>query len=139
MNIDKLIKEATLERNSSKKDAYRAIKSEILLAQTSKNKREVNEIQIIRKLIKQREDSASIYDANSRKDLADIERNQIKYLKELLPPEISEDSIKELILLEYPTGYTQKDMGKVMKLIKQTFPSVDGKRASEIVKSYITN
>ena len=51
MNIDNLIKEATLAKNGSAKEAYRAVKAEILLAQTAKNKKEINEVQIIRKLI----------------------------------------------------------------------------------------
>ena len=37
MDIDKLIKEATLEKNSAKKETYRAIKSELLLNNSSKN------------------------------------------------------------------------------------------------------
>ena len=37
MNIDKLIKEAILEKNSAKKEAYRAIKAELLLITTGKN------------------------------------------------------------------------------------------------------
>ena len=160
MDIDKLIKEATLEKNSAKKETYRAIKSELLLNNSSKNSKPegketghfkihcndgsefefyTNELDtsIIRKLIKQREESASIYDANSRKDLADMEREQIKYLKELLPPEVSKDRIQEAILTAFPTGYTQKEMGKVIKEIKQIFPSADGKVIADLVKQHI--
>ena len=137
MNIDKLIKEAMLEKNSAKKEAYRAIKAEILLQQTAKNAKEINEISIIRKLIKQRDESASIYDANSRKDLADLEREQIKYLKELLPPEISRDKIQEAVMTAYPNGYSQKEMGKVIKEIKNIYLTADGKLISEVVKEHI--
>ena len=137
MNIDNLIKEAMLEKNSTKKEAYRAIKAEILLQQTAKNAKEINEISIIRKLIKQREESASIYDANSRKDLADLEREQIKYLRELLPPEISEEQIQEAVMTSYPNGFTQKEMGKVIKEIKSIYPTADGKLISEVVKKHI--
>jgi uncharacterized protein YqeY len=137
MNIDNLIKEAMLEKNSTKKEAYRAIKAEILLQQTAKNAKEINEVSIIRKLIKQREESASIYDANSRKDLADLEREQIKYLRELLPPEISEDKIQEAVMTSYPNGFTQKEMGKVIKEIKTIYPTADGKLISEVVKKHI--
>ena len=137
MDINELIKNAMLEKNSAKKEAYRAIKAEILLQQTAKNAKEINEISIIRKLIKQREESASIYDANSRKDLADLERSQIKYLKELLPPEISEDKIQEAVVTAYPNGFTQKEMGKVIKEIKAIYPTADGKLISEVVKKHI--
>lgn len=138
MVIDELIKQATLEKNSSKKEAYRAIKADMLLAQTAKNAKPVDEIQIVRKLIKQREESASIYDDNSRKELADIEREQIKYLKELLPPEVPCEKIEEAVVTAYPNGFTQKEMGKIIKEVKAIYPTADGKLIFEIVKSHIT-
>ena len=92
MNIDELIKEAIFEKNGSKKEAYRAIKAELLLNSSAKNpkpsgksilfKRHLGdglvidtpiselELSIIRKLIKEREEQVSMYEANSRKDLA---------------------------------------------------------------------
>lgn len=157
MCIDALIKEATLNKNGAAKEAFRAIKAELLKNQTSKNPKSSGkfvcvtrlnswisnielyelDIEIIRRLIKQREESASIYDANSRKDLADIEREQIKYLKELLPPEISEDKIQEAVTTAYPNGFSQKEMGKVIKEIKNIYPTADGKLISEVVKKHI--
>ena len=157
MDIDKLIKEATLNKNGAAKEAFRAVKAELLKNQTSKNPKPNGkfvcitgldswisnielcelDIEIIRRLIKQREESASIYDANSRKDLADLEREQIKYLKELLPPEISKERIQEAVTSAYPNGFTQKEMGKVIKEIKDIYPTADGKLISEVVKEHI--
>ena len=155
MDIDKLIKEATLNKNGAAKEAFRAIKTELLKNQTSKNPKPEGKIiytyndadviqdifeldlEIIKRLIKQREESASIYDANSRKDLADLERDQMKYLKELLPPEISKDKIQEAVYGLYPYGFTQKEIGKVIKQIKEIYPTADGKLISEVVKKHI--
>ena len=160
MNIDKLIKLATLEKDGAAKEAYRAIKAELLLNNSSKSPRpegknvakidfvrekevvleiHVNELDlsIIRKLIKEREEQISMYDANSRKELADMYREQMKYLKELLPPEISEDKIQGAIMTSYPNGFTQKEMGKVIKEIKAIYPTADGKLISEVVKKHI--
>lgn len=143
MNIDKLIKEAMLEKNSAKKEAYRAIKAELMLIQTGTNGQkarpveEADEIKIVRKLIKERNEQISMYDANSRKDLADMYREQMKYLKELLPPEISKDKIEEAVVTAYPNGYTQKEIGKVIKEIKAIYPTADGKIISEVVKKHI--
>ena len=143
MNIDKLIKEAILEKNSAKKEAYRAIKAELLLITTGKNAPsvidEATEIKVIRKLISQRDESIAMYDANSRKDLADMYREQNKYLKELLPPEISKEQIQESIYGFYPNGFTQKEMGKVIKAIKEVYPTADGKLIAETVKENIHN
>ena len=143
IDIDKLIKEAMLEKNSAKKEAYRAIKAELLLIQTGsggQKARPVDEIDVVktvRKLLKEREEQVSMYDANSRKDLADMYREQITYLKELLPPEITEDKIQEAVVTAYPNGFTQKEMGKVIKEIKGIYPTADGKLISEIVKKHI--
>lgn len=143
MNIDKLIKDAMLEKNSAKKEAYRAIKAELMLIQTGTNGQkarpveEADEIKIVRKLIKERNEQISMYDANSRKDLADMYRDQLLYLKELLPPEISKDKIEEAVVTTYPNGYTQKEMGKVIKEIKAIYPTADGKMISEVVKEHI--
>ena len=141
MNIDKLIKEAILEKNSAKKEAYRAIKAELLLIATGKNAPsvidEATEIKVIRKLISQRDESISMYDANSRKDLADMYREQNKYLKKLLPPEISKEQIQETIYGLFPNGFIQKEMGKVIKAIKEVYPTADGKLIAETVKENI--
>ena len=73
MNIDKLIKEATLNKNGAAKEAYRAIKAELLLIQTGSGGQkprpvdDVDVVKVTRKLIKEREESISMYDANSRK------------------------------------------------------------------------
>ena len=150
MYIDNLIKEATLEKNSAKKEAYRAIKAELLLNNSSKNPKPMGkminvgnktlselEISIIRKQIQIREEQISMYEANSRKELADMYREQNSYLKKLLPPEISEDKIQEAVMTSYPNGFTQKEMGKVIKEIKSIYPTADGKLISEVVKQHI--
>ena len=160
MDINKLIKLATLEKDGAAKEAYRAIKAELLLNSSSKNpkpegkivfsltlcpKREgdwsvdINEldISIVRKQIQIREEQVSMYEANSRKDLADMYKEQIKYLEQLLPPEISEDRIQEAVVTAYPNGYTQKEMGKVIKEIKAIYPTADGKVIAKVVKEHI--
>lgn len=151
MNIDNLIKEAILEKNGAKREAYRAIKAELLLNDSSKNPKSygkdiqlpngeiVNEllVSIVRKQIQIREEQISMYDANSRKELADMYREQNKYLKELLPPEISKDDIQKAIYGLYPDGFTQKEMGKVIKSVKEIYPMADGRLIAETVKENI--
>lgn len=159
MNIDKLIKYATLDKAGAAKEAYRAIKAELLLNNSSKTPKpegkivssitfcrkddsfdiEINELDlfIIRKIIKEREEQISMYDANSRKDLADMYREQRDILKVFLPAEISRDKIEEAVVTAYPNGYTQKEMGKVIKEIKAIYPTADGKIIAEVVKQHI--
>lgn len=141
INIDDLITQATLESNKSKKEAYRAIKADMLLLRTDKNhKGEITEsefVKILRKLINQLSESISMYLENDRKDSAIGYIQQKMYIEELLPPEISKDKIEEAVVTAYPNGYTQKEMGKVIKEIKTIFPTADGKIIAQIVKSHI--
>ena len=141
MDIDKMIKEAILEKNGAKKEAYRAIKAELLLIVTGKNAPsiidEATKVKVIRKLISQREESIAMYDANSRKELADMYREQNKYLKELLPPEISKEEIITAIKAAYPDGFIQKEMGKVIQSVKRIYPTADTKLIAETVRENI--
>ena len=160
MNIDKLILCATKDKVSAAKEAYRAIKAELLLNNSSKTPKpegkvvntiafaregekpfqiEINELDlsIIKKQIQIREEQITMYDANSRKDLADMYREQNKVLKALLPAEISRDKIEEAVVTAYPNGYTQKEMSTVIKAIKAIYPTADGKIIAEIVKKHI--
>lgn len=141
MDIDKMIKDAILEKNSAKKEAYRAIKAELLLIATGKNAPsiidEATKVKVIRKLISQREESIAMYEANSRQELADIYKEQNKYLKELLPPEISKEKIQEAIYGLYPNGFTKKEMGKVIQEIKRIYPTADTKLIAETVRENI--
>ena len=146
--IDEYIKDSILENNVAKREAYRAIKADILILETSKSfKGEVKEadiIKIIRKIIAQKEESITMYESNkpdlsNRMETINAYKEQIKYLKELLPPEISKDRINEFVVTSYPNGYIQKEMGKIIKEVKNTFPTADGKIIAEVVKSHITN
>lgn len=159
MNIDKLILYATKDKAGAAKEAYRAIKAELLLNSSSKNpkpegnivhdmtfvregetfKVEINELDlsIIKKQIEVRDEQIAMYDANSRKDLADMYREQRAVLKALLPPEVSSEKIKEALVTAYPNGLVQKQMGEAIKMLKTIYPIADGKIVSEIVKNYI--
>lgn len=159
MDIDKLIKYATLDKASAAKEAYRAIKAELLLNNSSKNPKaegkvvnsvkfdrngdefiiDINELDlyILKKIIKERDEQISMYDANSRKDLADMYREQRTILKAFLPKEVSRDKIEEAVVTAYPNGYTQKEMSTVIKAIKAIYPTADGKMISEVVKAHI--
>lgn len=140
MDIDKMIKDAILEKNGAKKEAYRAIKAELLLITTGKNAPstidEATEVKVIRKLISQREESISMYEANSRQELADMYKEQNKYLKELLPPEISKDDIKNAIYGLYPYGFSKKEIGKVIKSVKEIYPTADSKIIAKIINEH---
>jgi uncharacterized protein YqeY len=92
---------------------------------------------VIRKAMKQREDSIEQYTNAGRTELAEKERSEMELLKTYLPPELTdaevESGLREIIA---STGaQSKKDFGKVMKEATARFKGrVDGKKIQEIVQ-----
>jgi len=82
------LKEAMKSKNKVALEALRAIKSALLLAQTSGSDKSINEeeeLKILQRLVKQRKDSAAIYVEQGRQDLAEPEIAQVKLLNNSYP------------------------------------------------------
>ena len=139
MNIDLMILQAMKDKQQGKVKTYRAIKSEIQTFKTAKNAKpyEAAEITLLKKMIKQREDSIQQYTDAGRKDLADLENIELMYLKELIPEEPTKEDILDWLEDHSYTSIERKEMGKVIKEIKDSLPAADGKMVSEIVKTLI--
>jgi uncharacterized protein YqeY len=75
---------------------------------------------ILDKMLKQRRDSISQYQAAERNDLADIEIFEVGIIQEFLPAQLSDDEITALIdeAIAATGASEMKDMGKVMGMIK---------------------
>ena len=138
------MKTAMKEKDQTALAALRAVKSELLLAQTSgagEGITEEEEIKILSKLVKQRKDSAAIYTEQSRNDLAEPELAQAEIIAQFLPVQLSEADIEKVVLdTIVQTGADgMKDMGKVMGIVnKQLAGQADGKTISTIVKAKLT-
>ena len=135
------MKAAMKEKNQMALAALRAVKSEILLAQTSgagEDLSKEDEIKILSKLVKQRKDSATIFSQQNRNDLADPELEQAKIISQFLPEQLDEAAITLAVekAIESTGAAGMKDMGKVMGIVnKQLAGKADGKTISSIVKA----
>ena len=135
------LKAAMKEKNQTALAALRAVKSEILLAQTSGGDgdlTEQDEIKILSKLVKQRKDSAAIFTEQNRADLAEPELAQAEVIMQFLPEQLDETAIAEVIqkVIADTGAEGMKDIGKVMGLAnKQLAGKADGKTISSIVKA----
>lgn len=90
---------------------------------------ELDDIQVLAvldKMLKQRRDSITQYEAAKREDLAEQERYEIGVCQEYLPAALSDDEIAALIEMAVAAAgaLSQKDMGKVMAILK---PQVQGR------------
>ena len=137
--IDELIKSAMLNKQASALRAYRAVKTAFIEYKTAKNAKPLDEsaeINIIRKMISAREDAIQQFEAAGRLELAKAEAEEIVYLKPMLPPEVSEEEIRtyaESVIIEKGI----QNMGKYIKVLKEKFPTTDGKLISTSVKSLL--
>ena len=141
-NIMTAMKTAMKAKDQTALTALRAVKSEILLAQTQSGAKqelsEEEEIKLLQKLVKQRKDSAAIYLEQDRKDLALPEIDEAEVISQFLPEALSEEEIEKVVVMTIDDiGATgMKDMGKVMGIVsKELAGQADGKTISSIVKA----
>ena len=121
-------------------ESLRAIKSALLLAQTSGegDLSEDDEVKLIQKLVKQRKDSATIFTEQGRMDLAEPELAQVAVIEQFLPEQLTEEEIEKVVVqtIEATGASGMKDMGKVMGMVsKELAGQADGKTISTIVKN----
>lgn len=101
----------------------------IRLLQAAIKQREVDErielddtqvIEAIEKMLKQRRDSISQFEAASRQDLVDIEKFEVSVLQTYLPQALTDDEVKAILekVITETAASGMKDMGKVMAAIK---------------------
>jgi uncharacterized protein YqeY len=143
--INNDIKETMLARDHRKLEALRGIKAALLLIKTSKEVGggaipEEMEMKMLQKLVKQRKESAEIYQSQGREDLAGEELYQAGIIEQYLPKQLSGEEIRiaiqQIITVVGATG--PKDLGKVMGLAsKQLAGKADNKIISAIVKEIL--
>ena len=144
-NLTDEIKTAMRAKDSLRLEALRAIKSAVMLEQTSSatgtSLTDEQEIKLVQKLVKQRKDSAQIFKDQNRPDLVEPEEAQAKIIAEFLPAQLSEEEITKIVgdIIAQTGAEGMKDMGKVMGMAsKQMAGTADGKTISTIVKQLLS-
>lgn len=149
IEIDVMIKDALKNKQNVELRVYRNLKADIMAFKTQKNAPEYNEaseISIIRKYFTKMEDAEKQYSQAGREDLASECREELEVLKKLLPKPVEASEIHSYIqstsdymgwTKEGKTQILKKEMGSVIKFLKEHFPTADGKIISEVVKQYV--
>ncbi|WP_396637061.1 GatB/YqeY domain-containing protein [Maribacter sp. R77961] len=125
-------------------ESLRAIKSALLLAQTSGDGdlSEDDEVKLVQKLVKQRKDSAAIFTEQGRNDLAEPELAQVAVIEQFLPEQLTEEEIEKVVVqtIDATGASGMKDMGRVMGMVsKELAGQADGKTISTIVKNKLSS
>lgn len=137
------MKQAMLAKDQKKLEALRAIKAQILLEKSKDGKSEITpetEIAMLQRLVKQRKESASIYEQNGRNELAENELQQAAVIEAYLPKQLSDDELREILnaIIAETGASTMKDMGKVMGMAtKEAAGRADNSKISAMVKELL--
>ncbi|MCF8238082.1 MAG: GatB/YqeY domain-containing protein [Saprospiraceae bacterium] len=137
------LKQAMKDKDQAALRTLRAIKSAILIFQTSgtgETLDEAVEIKMLQKMVKQRKESATIFREQDRVDLATTEEEELAILEKFLPQPLSEPELKTLIesIIAQTGATSMKDMGKVMGLANQQVAGrAEGKTISDMVKQLL--
>lgn len=135
--IDNQIKEAMLSKSKERLTPLRAIKAAILLEEKNGLSDNVNEVQLLMKLIKQRKDSLTLYKEQKREDLASKEEGEILIIEEFLPKQLSDVELSDKIekIINESGASSIKEMGKVMGIAtKKLSGKADNSRIAKIIK-----
>ena len=121
-----------------------AIKERDIANRSEGKKEEVKDpeiIKVLRKMKKQRQDSAELYKKGERKELLEVEESEIKIIDTFLPKQLSEEDTKKICkeVIESLGASTLKDMGKIMGTLKQKYSdSIDFSKVSVILKGLLS-
>ena len=125
--------------------ALRAVKSALLLIQTESGEKkdltEDQEIKLLQKLVKQRKDSAALYQEQNRADLAEPELAEAEVIAQFLPAQLSEEEVAKVVkeIISATGAADMKAMGMVMgQASKKLAGQADGKLIAAIVKQLLS-
>jgi len=149
MNLEQKImaelKTAMLAKDEKNVRSLRAIKAAIIIAKTAEGAKgeisESDELKLLQKMVKQRKDSLEIFQQQNRKELADIEQEEISIIERFLPQQLTQEQIRQQIetIIAQSGANSPAEMGKVMGIAnKQLSGQADGKTISAIVKELLS-
>ena len=137
------LKQAMLDKNDLVRDTIRMFLSEVQRFEID-NKEEVDDsraVQIINKMIKQRNDSIFQFKEGGREDLADKEQKEVDILSEYKPEQLSEEEISTKVkeVVQEVDAKSIQDIGKVMGRLKSSLAgSADMGLVSKVVKDQLS-
>jgi uncharacterized protein YqeY len=135
------LKVAMKAKEIEKRDVLRMLDSMIKNEEIEKGMREKglddeNVLVLVKRAIKQRNDSIKQYAEGGRDDLADKEKIEVEILNKYLPEQMSDDELEKIVQLaiEESGATSSQDIGKVMGPVMQKVGSLaDGQRVREVV------
>ena len=144
--IEEKLNQALKEKDKNTYPTLRLIVSTIKdaeIANRSKEKKDISDSDIttlLKKMIKQRNESCEVYKKAGRTELLENENKEIKVISTFLPKQLSEEETKKLCeeALKKVNANSIKDMGKVMGELKSKHGDVlDFSKVNQIIKNIL--
>ena len=136
------LKAAMLNKESDKVKTLRMMISKLREKKIAlmKDLEEMEELAVLKKAAKERQDSIATYVNADREDLAEIERVELKLISKYLPAEMDDASIEAIVkkVIDDTGATSMADMGRVMGAsMKEVNGQADGKRVQLIVRKLL--
>jgi uncharacterized protein len=140
------LKEAMKAKNAERLSTVRLIQAAVKdrdIANRGIGKEQASDdeiLQILAKMVKQRDESAKIYEENSRPELAAKERAEITVIQDFMPKQLSDSEVRANVsaIIAETGAAGAKDMGKVMAALKEKYAGqMDFSKASGVVKDML--
>ena len=120
-----------------------AIKERDISNRTNEKKEPVKDeeiVKVLRRMKKQRQESADLYKAGGRQELLEAEESEIKIIDTFLPKQLNEEDTKKICkeTIESLGASSMKDMGKIMGSLKKKYSdTIDFSKVNTIVKGLL--
>ena len=144
--IEEKLNEALKAKDKSKYLTLRLVVSAIKdaeIANRTKSKKEMSDSEltaILKKMIKQRNESCDVYKKAGRSELLENETKEIEVIRAFLPKQLSEEETAKICMeaIKSTGASTMKDMGKVMGVLKSKHAdTIDFSKVSSIIKKLL--
>ena len=137
-------KDAMKSKDAAKSSTLSFLRSQLKYATIEKRAEKLSDedaIVVIKKQVKQRQDSISQFEKGGRTDLVDKEKHELEILKSYLPQEMPSEELKSIVdkAIHESGAASIKDMGKVMKvLLTQVAGKADNAAVSHLVREQLS-
>lgn len=143
--IDKEIMKAMKAKDRVRLETLRSVKTAFMEATTAKGASheltEEQSVAILQRMVKQRKDSAAIYEEQNRSELAEQELKEVEVLESYLPEQLSQEELDKAIeeIIEQTEASSLKDMGKVMGVATKSLAGKsEGRAIADTVKRLLS-
>ena len=145
--IDEKLNQALKAKDKNTYPTLRLIVSAIKdaeIAGRSKGQKEIKDsdiISLLKKMVKQRNESCEVYEKAGRKELLENEKKELIVINSFLPQQLSEEETKKICeeIIKATGASSMKDMGKIMGALKlKHADSLDFSKVSSILKGLLS-